>query len=121
MVTFRSLPKVSSAANTAALPTRASVVNTRTDTGCFIVVSPVRHSAFRERLRIGENVPDRFARGGDGVGELCVRVLQESDHFEQQLLVALPKLRQWDFDLSVVESPHLIEQVIDLVLERELR
>src|SRR5262245_34467499 len=119
MVTFRSLPKGSSAASTGVAPTKANVVNARTESGCFVMVSPARvlqrgNSDLRERFRIGENAPDRFPRRGDGVGERCVRVLQQRDHLQQQLLVSLAKVCQCDFDLAVVESPKLIEQVVDL-------
>src|SRR5581483_8135018 len=72
-------------------------------------------------LRIRQNPPDRFARGGDGGGERGIAVLQQGQHLQQQPIVLLPQLREAFPSLFVVKRPERCEQVVHLVLQRKLR
>src|SRR4029077_18132478 len=64
--------------------------------------------------------PDRFAGCRDGSSERWVTGLQENQHLEEKKAVLFPKLGE-DSCAFLVEGSKLSQQVIDLILERDLR
>src|SRR5512134_4042051 len=75
----------------------------------------------RELVAVGKNGPDRLARRVDRLGERRVAVLQEGQGLHEQELVRLPQLGERGLEPPLVIVAELLEQVIDLVLERQLR
>ena len=76
---------------------------------------------FCELVRVRENAPDRLSRGGDGRRERRVAILKETEHFEKQLVVALPQFRGRALARISIQSPKSIQQIVNLILQRELR
>src|SRR6185312_3564226 len=85
---------------------------------CFIAVLPFRSDG-RELGRVCENSPNGFARRGNGIRQRRVGILQQGKDLHHQAIVGLSKLRQRRLELSPVELAELVQQVVDLVLERE--
>src|SRR5882762_5218336 len=83
-------------------------------------VAQVSSHSLAKLYRIRENAPQRLPRGRDSCCQGRVAVLQQAEHFEQQEVIPLPQLRQGSRALPFVERPELIEQVVDLILQREL-
>src|SRR5688572_8371267 len=75
----------------------------------------------RKFLRIREQSPDAFARRQDVGRELLIIVLQERQDLHHQQVVRTPQFRNSGHWLSRVMLTELVEQIIDLVLQRELR
>src|SRR5436189_1297793 len=73
-----------------------------------------------EFLPIGEDAPDRFARRRDRAGQRWIAVLQEGQDLEDQHVVRLPQCGDAGLLAALVVRLELLEQVIHLVLEREL-
>ena len=62
----------------------------------------------------------RFARRRDRAGERRVGVLQQREHLEDQQIVRSPKFGQRGLEPPLVVRPELVQQIVDLILEREL-
>src|ERR1700687_3513978 len=112
----------SSALSKRAAPNTAMTVRTRTNMRRPMVspVAQVSSHSLAKLYRIRENAPQRLPRGCDSCRQGRVAVLQQAEHFEQQPVIPLPQLRQSSRALPSVERPELIEQVVDLILQREL-
>src|SRR5204863_2531018 len=66
------------------------------------------------------NAPDRFARREDRSGERRIFVLQERKHLEEKEIERLAKLGERSLEPSLVIRPEFTEQIVDLILQREL-
>ena len=53
-------------------------------------------------------------------GKRWIAVLQKRQHLEDQQIERPPELDQCGLELPLVKRPELIQQVVDLILEREL-
>src|SRR5689334_13826222 len=73
-----------------------------------------------ELARIAEHGPDRVARRVDVVRERGVVVLEQREHLHQQQLEGGAKLRQRGRPHPLVVFLEAPDEVVDLVLEREL-
>src|SRR5450830_1465536 len=73
-----------------------------------------------EFFRIREDAPDRFARPRDRFGQGWIAVLNQGEHLEDQHVVRLPQCGDAGLLPAHVMRPELFQQVIHLVLEREL-
>lgn len=74
----------------------------------------------RELLRVGEDSPDRLARGHNRTGEGRITILQQTDNLHQQQLVLLPQLTERAARVALVKSLELREQVVYLILQGKL-
>src|SRR5690242_15737547 len=121
MVAVRSLPKEGSSA--AQIPAAAASAAARTrDTSVadFMVGSCRADLEIVESVAVTENRPDRLARGRDGARQARIVVLQQRHYFHEQLLVRAPQAREREPSLAGVEGAKLREQIVHLVLERQL-
>src|SRR5262245_65952349 len=76
-----------------------------------------------ERLefhRIRQKIPQGFTRREDISRERRVLILKQGDDLEHQQVVALAKLRERRPAAPLVECPEALQQIVDLVLERQL-
>lgn len=69
---------------------------------------------------VSEDAPYRFARRHDGAGQRRVGVLQQRENFLQQHLVRSPQCGKRSGEAPGVIRAKLIEQVVDLILQRDL-
>jgi hypothetical protein len=74
----------------------------------------------RELLRVREQAPDRLARGHDRRRERLVVVLEQREHLHHHQLVGPTEIGQGDLRLALVERAELVQEIVDLVLERDL-
>src|SRR5688572_31401833 len=73
-----------------------------------------------EFFRVGEDVPDRFARRQERAGQRRIAVLDEREHLEDQDVVGFPQRGDAGLVPALVMLPELFQQIIHLVTEREL-
>src|SRR6185295_12287452 len=74
----------------------------------------------REFDRIRKNSPDRFARRENRFGERRIAVLQKRKDLEEKEIERFAQFGKRRLELSLVIRAELIEQIVDLILEREL-
>src|SRR5258708_29622822 len=86
----------------------------------FLTAISSGRSRTYELFAIGEDSPDRFARGIDRVREGGIAVLQHREHFHQQQFVGAAQVGERRLQLPLVVGAELREQVVDLVLQRQL-
>ena len=73
-----------------------------------------------ELLRVTQHAPEGLARGGYGGRQGGVVILKKSDDFHQQQLEFLSQLGERYPRPATVKVLELRQQVIDLILQREL-
>src|SRR2546421_8188445 len=77
-------------------------------------------SDIRKLFRVTQHAPERLARRGYGGREGGVIILKKSHDFQQQQLELLSQLGERRLGTAVVEGLELPQQVIDLILQRQL-
>src|ERR1700730_11250847 len=76
---------------------------------------------FLKFIAIRQETPDRLPRCRNGRRQRRIPVLQKREHLEQQEVIALPQVGKRWVGLSTVERTECTEQVVDLILQRQLR
>src|SRR5580765_1528440 len=95
--------------------------NIRAKARAGVIKTFLLESAYRiEFFLIREDGPDRFARPRDRAGQGWIAILDEGEHLEDQHVVRLPQRGDAGLLIALVMRPELFQQVIHLVLEREL-
>jgi hypothetical protein len=79
-----------------------------------------RKSEGLELGRIRQKIPERVARRGDIARERRIFVLQERDHLENEKIKILAKFCERRPATPRVERAESLQQVVDVVLERQL-
>ena len=75
---------------------------------------------FVEFLGIREDAPDRFPRRDDVVRERRVAVLEQGKHLDEQHVVGPAQFREGRLSLPLVVRAELVQEVVHLVLQRDL-
>src|SRR6476659_8871644 len=70
---------------------------------------------------VRKDAPDRLAGGGDRRGERWIGILKQRDHLEHEQVESVTQLGERALRLALVVRAKRVEQVVDLILERELR
>jgi hypothetical protein len=84
------------------------------------ITPPSKRSEILELVGIGQDVPERLARRRNVAGERWISVLQERQHLQDEQIERLPQSRQHGLITLLMKLTELGQQVVDLVLERQL-
>src|SRR5262245_59780017 len=69
---------------------------------------------------VGKKPPDLFSGSDDVRRERWIVVLQQRDELQQQKIVGVPERFEIGLEFALVVAAKLVEQVVDLILERDL-
>jgi hypothetical protein len=85
------------------------------------MLAPHRVSDGRELLRVGQDTPDRLPRGEYRICKARIPILEQTDDLHQQQFVLLAQLPEGGLRLALVKRLELRQQIIYLILQRQLR
>src|SRR5262245_27062537 len=120
MTAVRSLSTAGSSSACEGRATRARVERIAAQTGVRALILSSRKSEGFELGRIRQKIPERVARRGDIARERRIFVLQERDHLENEKIKILAKFCERRPATPRVERAESLQQVVDVVLERQL-
>src|SRR5215831_1440476 len=120
MTAVRSLSNAGSSAASESPATKAIVGRIAAQTCVRLFIHSSSKSEGLELGRIRQKIPERFTRRGDIARERRIFVLQERDHLENEKIKVLAKFCERRPATPRVECAESLQQVVDLVLERQL-
>src|SRR5213593_2085138 len=122
MTAVRSFSTAGSSAACEVRPVRAMADRIAAQQTCarLFIASPPVESEGLELGWIRQKTPERFARRGDISSERRIFVLQDRHHLENQKIVVFPKPCECCPAMPRVERAKSLQQIVDLVLERQL-